>query len=169
MKENLDGQYLMNSVLFYSLLLVTTDFGPIASNVFNEIRPTDGEGPSTELTHLLKKQNMAKNLELCEIVSILVDICSKILREQKQREVLDLIKSVLFNGLARIVKVLLMERNITDSKEEADPFKELLPLDLQVDIIKFCHTCSLSQNEWVMHKNRQSYQIILQYQHHLNK
>ena len=54
-KKNLDGQYLMNSVLFYSLLLVTTDFGPIASNVFNEIRPTDGEGPSTELAHLLKK------------------------------------------------------------------------------------------------------------------
>ena len=112
---------------------------------------------------------MAKNLELCEIVGILVDISQKILRDQKQAEVLDLIKSVLFNGLARIVKVLLMERNITDSKEEADPFKELLPMALQVDIIKYCHTCLLSQNEWVMHKNRQSYQIILQYQHHLNK
>ena len=56
MKENLDGQYLMNSVLFYSLLLATTDFSPIASNVYAaEIRPTDGETPSTELTHLLKK------------------------------------------------------------------------------------------------------------------
>ena len=71
MKENLDGIYILNSVLFYCLLFAGTD-------------SCDGETLQSELNYLIKKQSSQQNLELAQILGILVDMSQVILKDQRQ-------------------------------------------------------------------------------------
>ena len=68
MKENLDGTYILNSVLFYCLLFVGTD-------------SCDGETLQTELNYMIKKQSVQQNLELVGLLGILVDMSRQMLEE----------------------------------------------------------------------------------------
>ena len=44
---------------------------------------------------------------MCNTIIALIDISQSILENQKQQQALDVIKSVLYNGLTKIVRILI--------------------------------------------------------------
>jgi hypothetical protein len=161
--DNLGRHYLLNSVLFYCLLCVSSNSG-------------DGESLSSELGYLVKKQSLQGTVELTEILGVLVDFAAKVLQEQRQQQALDVIRAVLYNGWTKIAKAVLEQDSsgqparleLRTGPHPEGALEELLPLSRQREIVDFCQRNSLSataDHDWLVHKNRQSFQAILQYQH----
>jgi len=100
-RENLDEQYLLNSTLFYSLLVLGVD-------------PVDPENLNSELAFLIKRwvqpiegQTEQPCLELCQILVILSDTIKQIMGNHKESCAVDITKSVLFHGLSRVLKQII--------------------------------------------------------------
>ena len=92
----------------------------------------------------------------------MVDLTEKLLLDSRQATSVEIIKSVLFNGLAKIVK-LVLDKNLQDVIEAEDD-EEILPISQLQRIIQFCQSSNLvSSHDLLVHKNRQTYQIMLQY------
>lgn len=85
-----------------------------------------------------------------------------ILTDSRQATSVEIIKSILYNGFAKIIKILL-ERFPQDVLE-ADDEDEILPTKQLLRIIQFCQSSSLiASHDLLVHKNRQTFQILLQY------
>lgn len=157
-EETLGRQYLLNSVLFYCLLCVSSD-------------SSDGESLSSELDYLIKKQSPQDNGELAEVLGALVDISAKVLHDPRQQQALDVVRSVLYSGWSKITRSVLDQdsslRSGKISSRAQALLEELLPVSRQREVVDFCQRNSLSAtavHDWLIHKNRQSYLTILQSQ-----
>ena len=156
-EDNLSRQYLLNSALFYCLLCVSSD-------------TCDGESLPTELSYLIKKQPLQDTVELTEVLGALVDITAKVLHDPRQQQALDVVRAVLYSGWTKIVR-LVVEQDASLKEGQPNPratplLNELLPLSRQRDVVDFCQRNTLSAtaaHDWLIHKNRQSYQTILQF------
>lgn len=74
-------------------------------------------------------------------------------------------RAVLYNGLTKIVKLASDQWQSLERPEDHGSLLEYLPAERQREIADFCHQNNLSQiHDWLIHKNRQSYMFLLQFQ-----
>ena len=92
---------MLNSILSHCLLLVCSD-------------SVDGESVATEYHYLVSKQSLSQNYEMVESLLSIVDISEKFIKKmkiesEKQYQLLDInvIKSVLYNGICKVVQLIL--------------------------------------------------------------
>ena len=109
--------------MFNCLLLVSTD-------------STDGESLSSELHHLICNQDIDQNKIICLSILGLVDETESMLVDSRQATSVEIIKSILYNGFAKVIKILL-ERHPQEVLE-ADDEDEILPVKQLLKIIQFC-------------------------------
>ena len=74
----------------------------------------------------MNNQDIDQNKILCLSIIGLVDLTEKLLLDSRQATSVEIIKSILFNGLAKIVK-LVLDKNPQDVIEAEDD-EEILPI-----------------------------------------
>lgn len=70
--DNLSRSYLLNSLLYFCLLCLGSDF-------------SEGESLPSELSYLVKKQPLQESVALVDVLGALLDVAPKLLDSPRQR------------------------------------------------------------------------------------